>query len=136
MQFAGRRWVGVLFLASMLSSIAAPAARAGVNVNRESSENPMREVAMSIVWGGLAGFLVGGSIALATDGTENDDEYVRWGIVTGTFVGLGMGLWFVSRRPPANALLEFQGGDLRAHLVAPQPAPGGELRLPVVAVRF
>jgi hypothetical protein len=81
----------------MLSSIVTPAAHAAVNINRESDENPMREVAKSIMWGAIGGFMVGGAIALATDDTSKDDDYIRYGIVGGTFVGLGMGLWFVSR---------------------------------------
>ena len=136
MRYWASRWIGTLVLAATLSTIAAPAAHAAVNINRESDENPMREVAKSIMWGAIGGLMVGGAIALATDSTSNDDNYIRYGVVTGTFVGLGMGLWFVSRRPSGAALLEVKGGELRAHLVAPEPGPGGELRLPVVSARF
>jgi hypothetical protein len=116
--------------------VVAPAAHAAVNVNRESDENPMREVAKSILWGAIGGLMVGGAIALATDDTSKDDDYIRYGVVTGTFVGLGMGLWFVSRRPSGAAMLQIEDGGLHAHFVAPQPAPGGEVRLALVGARF
>lgn len=136
MQFRGSRFVAALLAASMVTSVVAPAAQAAVNVERQSDENPMREVAKSIMWGAIGGLMIGGAIALGTDDSDNDDQYVRWGVVGGTAVGLGMGLWFVSRRPQPSALLEFNGGEPTAHFVAPRPAPDGSVRLPVVAVRF
>ena len=135
MRFWAHGWVGTLVLAAMLSSVVTPAAHAAVNINRESDENPMREVAKSIMWGAIGGFMVGGAIALATDDTSKDDDYIRYGVVGGTFVGLGMGLWFVSRRPSGAALIEVRGGELRAHLVPPEPAHG-VLRLAVVSAKF
>ena len=96
----------------------------------------MREVARSVVWGGLAGLTVGGAIAVATDGTEHDGDAIRWGFALGTFVGLGYGLWWVSRRPQPSALLEMSGGRLVAHAALPEPDAGGTLRLRLARVTF
>jgi hypothetical protein len=123
---------------AMLAGSVAPAA-AAVNVERRSDENPMIEVARSTLYGGLAGLMVGGAIALIDEDDDNGD-IVKWGFVTGTFVGLGMGLWWTSQRPSA-ALLEFDGGTLRAH--APPPVEVGvtrlgepQARLRVIGARF
>jgi hypothetical protein len=77
----------------------------------------MVEVARSTLYGGLAGLMVGGAIALVDDGADGG-EFVKWGFVTGTFVGLGMGLWWTTQRP-TGAFLEIDEGTLRAHAVPP-----------------
>jgi hypothetical protein len=123
-------------LASLMFQLAAPAARAAVNVSRGGDENPMREVARSVVWGGLAGLTVGAAIAVATEGSDGDGEAVRWGFAGGTFVGLGYGLWWVSRRPQPSALLEVRDGRLLAHAALPEPDADGSLRLRLARVTF
>ena len=125
-----------LLLAILLIQLMAPAAHAAVNVSRSGDENPMREVARSVVWGGLAGLTVGSAIAVATDGSDGDGNAIRWGFALGTFVGLGYGLWWVSRRPQPSALLEIGDGRLVAHAVLPEPGPDGTLRLRLARVSF
>ena len=49
------RWISGLLVASLALAAIAPAARAAVNVERSSSENPMVEVSRSVIYGGLAG---------------------------------------------------------------------------------
>ena len=131
-----RRIVAALLIVCVLAPLAVPAAEAAVNVNRQGDENPMKEVAKSIVWGGLAGLVLGASIALATEGDQNDGNVVRWSFVAGTFAGLGMGLWWVSHRPEPTALLDVKEGRLAAHLALPEPGADGTLRLVAARVSF
>ena len=49
------RIIAALLCACLLFHIAAPAAQAGVNANRNGDENPMKEVAKSVIYGGMAG---------------------------------------------------------------------------------
>jgi hypothetical protein len=119
----------------LAAEIAAPAA-ASVNVNRAGEENPMVEVARSVVYGGLAGLVVGGALAVATKDNHNDGDIIRWSFATGTLVGLGMGLMWVSRRPQPTGLIEYDHGTLRAHAVLPEVAPNGGVRLVAASVKF
>lgn len=108
----------------------------GVTVTREGSENPVAEVAKSVYWGALAGFILGGAITLADD--HHSAEPLRWGIVVGAFAGLGAGIWFVAHRPSPESMLELRDGHLvpnPAALAAVEPVPGG-LRVRAVGVRF
>ncbi len=114
----------------------APAAHAAVNVQRQGSENPMIEVAKTTVWGALGGLVVGGAIALANGDSDNNGDIVRWSVVGGTFLGLGYGIYHVTHRPPATALIEFQGGAPTLHAALPEAAPGRGLQMHVLAVRF
>ncbi len=131
-----RRLVAAALLTGLLAQLAAPAAHAAINVTRGGDENPMREVARSVVWGGLAGLTVGAAIAVATDGSDGDGDAVRWGFAGGTFVGLGYGLWWVSRRPQPSAMFEVKDGRLVAHAVLPEPDMNGTLKLRLARVTF
>ena len=109
---------------------------ASVNVQRQGDENPVREIAKSVMWGAITGLLVGSAIALA--GKDGSGEPVRWGIVIGTFAGLGAGIYFVSHRPQASSLLELHDGRLvpaTAALTAIEPVPGGA-RVHAVGLTF
>jgi hypothetical protein len=131
-----KRITAALLCSILCIQLAAPAAQADVNVNRTGDENPMKEVAKSIIYGGMAGLVMGGAIAWASDSNSNDSDIVRYGFVTGTFVGLGMGLWWVTRRPSASAALELRDGELHAQLPTPDVGPEGRPRLALVKVRF
>ena len=86
-------------------------ASGGVNITREGSENPMHEVARSVFWGATAGVLVGSAISLASE--RHTSGPLRWGLVLGTFAGLGAGIYFVANRPvPSSSLLELRDGRL------------------------
>ena len=129
-----KRLLWLLILAALLAWPARPAA-AAVNVERGSAENPMVEISRSILYGALAGLMVGGALALASE--DESGEPVRWGIVGGTFVGLGVGIYFVTHRPQPDALLEFERGTPSLDpLGAIEVAPDGGARLRAIAVRF
>jgi len=131
-----KRFIRAVLSAYLLLLLAAPAAHASVNVNRNGDENPMQEVAKSTIYGGLAGLVMGSALAWASDKNNNDADLVRWGFVGGTFVGFGMGLWWVSHRPAARAALEFEDGGLRAQLPVPEVDAHGKPRLALARVRF
>ena len=95
-------------------------AAGNVEISRNSAENPMAEIARSVMWGAFAGLLVGGAIELAAK--DASGEPLRWGIVVGTGAGLASGVYFVSHRPQPAALLEVKDGHL-----SPDPAPLGAL---------
>lgn len=97
-----------------------------VEISRTGAENPMVEIARSVMWGAVAGFVVGGAIALAAK--DDSGESLRWGIVVGTGVGLAAGVYFVSHRPQPSALLELHDGKLAmgpTALGAIEPVAGG-----------
>ena len=107
-----------------------------VNISRHGDENPMVEVARSVFWGAVAGLAVGSAITLADD--HHSGEPIRWGIVIGTFAGLGAGIYFVANRPIPESMLELRDGRLvpnTAALGAIEPVPGGA-RVRAIAVRF
>jgi hypothetical protein len=128
-----KRWIAVGLAATLALGTLAPRARAQVHVERRGAENPMVEVFRSTVYGGLAGLVVGAGIALVDDSEGTDP--LKWGFVTGTFVGLGYGFYWVSRRPQPQALLEVAGGKLRV-CAAPTLELGASPRVHLVAVRF
>ena len=128
--------VAALLCACLLLNVAAPAAFASVNVNRNGDENPMKEVAKSVIYGGLAGLVVGSAIAVATEGSSGDADAVRWGFAGGTFIGLGMGLWWVTKRPQPSAALELRDGELRAQLPTPVVGRDGRTRVALARVTF
>ena len=110
-------------------------AAGSVEISRESAENPMPEIARSVMWGAVAGLMVGGAVALAT---EQSIEPLRWGIVLGTGAGLVTGIYFVSHRPQPAAVLEIQHGRLSAGptaLGAIEPVAGGA-HARLIGVRF
>jgi len=79
---------------------------AQVEVQRRGEENPVLTVSKSIVYGGLAGLVLGGALALAVD--DNQDDIVKWFFVGGTFAGFGAGVYHVAHRPgPSSALLQL-----------------------------
>jgi hypothetical protein len=124
-----------VFLCAMVALGVFPARSfADVNVERGGVENPVVEVFRSTVYGALAGVAVGGAIALAVG--SDADEILRWSIVGGTAIGLGAGVYFVSRRPQPSALLELKDGGLSLHPPVPQLEPGGGVSMQLVAVRY
>ena len=111
-------------------------AAGSVEISRNGAENPMVEIARSVMWGAVAGFVVGGAIALAAK--DDTGESLRWGIVVGTGAGLAAGVYFVSHRPQPAALLELQNGKLTpnpASLATVEPVEGGA-RARLIGVRF
>ena len=130
-----KRPIGLLLVASLLGSILAPAAHAGVNVERTGSENPMVEVSRSVIYGGLAGLVVGAAFATAAD-TDHKGDIVRWCFAGGTAVGLAVGFLYVTHRPQPQAMLEWNGGVPALHAPLPAAGPSGSLLVPMVGVRF
>ena len=124
-----------LSVALLLVALGAPA-RAGVNIERQGTENPMVEIFKSTIYGALAGAVVGGAIALAVQDEDSTDEILRWSIVSGTMVGLGAGIYFVARRPQPSGLLELDEGRLGLNPALPTLEPGGGMAWRLVAVRF
>src|ERR1043166_9467045 len=111
-------------------------ASGSVSIHREGDENPVKEIAKSIYWGALGGFVLGGAITLAD--SNHNAEPMRWGIVIGAFAGLGAGIYFVASRPIPASMLELRDGHLvpnAAALAALEPVPGGA-RLNVVGIHF
>ena len=142
-----RRLTALLLLACMAADVlpafaaetppgpAAPEVLA-VEISRNGAENPMVEIARSVMWGAVAGFVVGGAIALAAK--DDSGESIRWGIVVGTGAGLAAGVYFVSHRPQPTALLELHDGKLApgpTALGAIEPVAGGA-RARLIGVRF
>ena len=109
---------------------------AGINVERHGTENPVVEVFKSTLYGALAGVVVGGAVVLAVNDGDSAAEIMRWSIVGGTMLGLGVGLYFVAKRPQPSGMLELKDGALAIHLPTPQIEPGGGMSMRLVAVRF
>jgi hypothetical protein len=125
------RWVLVLALVAGWT----PRAAAGVNVERKGSENPMVEVSRSVIYGGLAGLVLGLAFAVASEG--DDGDVIRWSFFAGTVAGLGFGIYHVATRPqPDGAALELEGGVLRAGVPDLTVDPRGAVRVRVAAYRF
>ena len=111
-------------------------AAGSVEISRNSAENPMAEITRSVIWGAVAGLLVGGAIELAAE--DASLQPLRWGIVVGTGVGLASGVYFVSHRPQPAAVLEIQHGRLSTGptaLGAIEPVAGGA-HARLIGVRF
>jgi len=131
-----KRTLALLMLVILTLATLAPAAQAAVNIERQGAENPVLEVAKSTVWGGLGGLVLGGAIALIDTESSSGGDVVRWCFVGGTLVGFGYGIYHVSHRPQATALLEFQGGAPSLHAALPVAEPGRGLEMHLIAVRF
>ena len=138
--------VALLFAGCLISSATAAFAAdtpellsstsGNVSVTRWGDENPVKEIAKSVVWGAVAGAVLGGAVMLAD--SDPSLEPVRWGVVIGAFGGLGAGVYFVALRPQPTSLLEWRDSRLvpnSAALAALEPVAGGA-RLYAVAVHF
>ena len=129
-----KRFVTIAVAASLAVGTVAPAARGAVNIERSSQENPVVEVSRSVIYGGLAGLVIGSAFTLASDG-GNDGDVVRWCFVGGTLVGLAAGVYFVANRPQPEAMLELgEGVELHAPAIARSPA--GSAQVALVGFRF
>ena len=108
---------------------------AQVQVSRQGEENPVLTVSKSIVYGGLAGLVLGGAVALAAQ--ENEGEIMRWSFVAGTFVGFGAGVWHVTHRAqPSAAMLHFAPDGVHAALPAAEiyeAGGGGGIRVALLS---
>jgi hypothetical protein len=124
----------LLSIAALSAALAAPAP-AAVNVNRSGSENPMQEVAKSVIYGGAAGLILGGAVALVDDG-GNDADQIKWGFAGGAFFGFGFGLYHVLSRPSASAMIEIEDGRARLGFAAPSLDRRAGLRLALVRAKF
>ncbi len=131
-----RRMIAACLAAVMFATPIATEARAAVNVTRTGDENPMKEVAKSVIYGGIAGLFVGVSLAVATKDNHNDGDLIRRGFAGGTLAGLGLGLYWVTRRPQPSAALELEDGRLRAGVPAIAFDPDGTARVHLARVRF
>ena len=134
------------FAADAQAALALPSAAAApellarssgsVTISRSGAENPVQEIAKSIMWGAIGGLVIGSAITLADN--NHSGEPIRWGIVIGTFAGLGAGIYFVATRPIPEGMLEIRDGKLvpnPAALAALEPVPGG-VRVHAVGVHF
>jgi hypothetical protein len=128
-----KRILFLLLATSLPATAMSRAAVAAVNVERHGSENPMQEVAKSVIYGGLTGLVIGSAIAIADDG-GNDGDIIRWSFVGGTFFGLAYGIYHVHTRP--QALLELEDGEPRLGSLMPTIAPDGQARVHLIGVRF
>ena len=98
----------VMILAVLLCVTTVVASSAQVTIHREGEENPVVTIAKSVMWGGLAGLVLGGAVALVAE--KNEDDIIKWFFVGGTFGGLGFGIYHVSTREKASsALLQLDG---------------------------
>lgn len=131
-----RSIVAALLAALLFAGTLAPAASAAVNVNRSGDENPMKEVAKSTIYGGVAGLFVGLALAVAVEDNDNDDDFIRWGFAGGTMLGLGMGLYWVGQRPQPTAALEWERGMWRAGPPGVALTAEGAARVQLVRLRF
>lgn len=129
------RLLTALILACLALTMFAPAARAAINVERQGSENPVLEVAKSTLYGGLAGIVLGGALALVVDEDSRGDVF-KWCFVGGTLVGTAAGIYFVATRPAPKAMLEFEDGKAHLAAVPPTLAADGSMRLRIVGLRF
>ena len=131
-----KKLVSVSLCAALMLGVLPTPGSAAVNVERHGTENPVVEVFRSTVYGALAGAVVGGAIALAAKDSDATDDIFRWSIVAGTAIGLGAGIYWVTKRPQPTAMLELNDGALTLHPVAPEIVPGEGMSLRVFAVRF
>ncbi len=84
-------------------------AAAQVRVERKGEENPAITITKSILYGGLAGLMLGGATALAVE--KNEAEIVKWFAVGGVFGGLAVGVLHVATRPEPTVGLVQKDGD-------------------------
>ncbi len=85
--------------------------RADVDVLRLGDENPVLTIAKATFWGGVAGLLVGGALALIAD--DNHWDYIKWGVAGGVLGGCAFGVYHVMTRPSGeSSLLDLDGDSL------------------------
>ncbi len=60
----------------------------------QASDNEILTVVQDAVYGGAAGLLLGGVLALVVP-KDNRDDSLRWGVVVGTFAGFAYGMYDV-----------------------------------------
>ncbi len=91
-----------------------------IQIVRAGEENPMVTIGKSTFYGMATGALLAGAISLAVEGDTEDLTKVF--VVSGTFVGFGVGIYHVATRPKpyAAAMLQFNGNGL-AKLSLPPP---------------
>ncbi len=132
-----KRPISLLLCAALVAGMLPARASAGVNIERQSAENPMVEIFRATIYGALTGAVVGGVIVLAAKSdSDTNQDIMRWSVVAGTALGLGAGIYFTARRPQPSALLEFGKGGPSLHPVPPQLERGGGLSVRLAAVRF
>jgi hypothetical protein len=131
-----RTILAALMAALMCTSVLAPAVSAAVNVNRSGDENPMKEVAKSTIYGGVAGLFVGLALAVAQKDNDNDEDLIRIGFAGGTLFGLGMGIYWVGQRPQPSGALEFEDGRWHTGVPGVQLAADGGARVSFVRMSF
>ena len=113
---------GLLLIVLVIMLVTVVESRADVEVRRYGEENPMITIAKSTFWGGVAGLVLGGAVALVAG--ENEDDIVKWFFVGGVFTGFGVGLYHVATRPkPTSSLLEINGDGLAVNLPSIRFAP-------------
>lgn len=125
----------VAVIVLLLCVVLVVTASAQVSVVREGEENPVITVAKSTAWGGLAGLVLGGAVALVAD--ENQDDIMKWFFVGGVFGGFGYGIYHVAAREhPTTALLRIDrdGVDWNVPSVAFRQRIDGGYRDPGTAV--
>jgi len=130
-----KRFVGTLGLVALVVAGLASVARAGVNIERNGSENPVVEVSRSVIYGGLAGLVVGSAIAIASD-SGHDGDIVRWSFAGGTILGLVAGTYYVARRPLPSGMIERDRGAFQLHPPGIGVSPLGGAQVSLLAVRF
>lgn len=105
----------IALLALLLTVAGALPSAAQVQVVRQGDENPVLTIAKATFWGGVTGLLLGGAAALVAE--ENEDDYIRWFFVGGTFGGFGFGVYHVMTRDNPSSSLRSLDGDMDLVLV-------------------
>jgi len=115
---SSRRAAAPLAIAALIALTLSPSpGSAQVEIQRRGEENPVLTVSKSTIYGGLAGLVLGGALALAVN--ENEGDIVKWFFVAGTFGGFGAGVYHVTHRPgPTSALLTITPGGVGTALPA------------------
>jgi hypothetical protein len=100
------------------STVVAPPYGDVAVVERREKPNPLGTVAMDAGYGGVAGLLVGGGVALVQQGDD-------WG--RDLMVGAGIGLIVGAAVGVAHAVYDQQQYDRLTRRAAAAPAPAGRL---------
>ncbi len=136
----GERGRATMTLVALLALVLFPAGGfAQVEVQRRGEENPVLTVSKSTIYGGLAGLVLGGALALAVN--ENEGDIVKWFFVAGTFGGFGAGVYHVTHRPaPSSALFSISSGRVDVAMPAPWFSASGPkertVRVPLLDIGY